>query len=162
DLLLRFARQYGYNQLSYGDHVYRETSDPLTANHIFNSNFYLTRLQNVPPVATTPVTSDPNWPYIEEMLRREYTKGLVDPDNNSPKVVANGGANLHTIITVNNLREYYSGTFANIFPLKSNPSSDAYLQIIDLTTPFGAAGRNGTLDLGRVPIRGTPLTLWKP
>ncbi len=79
-----------------------------------------------------------------------------------PDRLYRGSPSILGIITYNNLREYYSGSFATVMPLKPDPSGDAYLQKLELKFPFSPIGHDGKLEMGRIPIKISPLTLYKP
>jgi len=72
-----------------------------------------------------------------------------------------GGAKLDAALTSNNYTNYV-GNEAIIGGLNTNPSGDTYVHHAQITTPFGAVGRNSELTIGRFAEKLGHLTLWKP
>lgn len=76
-----------------------------------------------------------------------------------------GDATLNAHLMTGNYKDYL-GNMLGAVPvgssLNTNPSSDTYIDRLELNAPFSAVGREGSLSIGRIAFNISPLTLWKP
>lgn len=73
-----------------------------------------------------------------------------------------GDATAKVTLVNDNYKSYLGNDLANVSGINTNPNSDTWLDIAEVTAPFGGVGRDGSVTLGRMAINLTPLTLWKP
>jgi len=73
-----------------------------------------------------------------------------------------GDATAKVTLVNDNYRSYLGADLANVSGISTTPKNSTWLDIAEVTAPFGGVGRDGSVTLGRMAINVTPLTLWKP
>ncbi|MEP6753941.1 MAG: S-layer homology domain-containing protein [Chthonomonadales bacterium] len=74
----------------------------------------------------------------------------------------NGGGSFDGRLVTGNYLGFVGGFGAYNNNLNTNPPTSTYIDIAKIAMPFHALGPNGHIDIGRIPIKGTSLTFYRP